>query len=299
MLASAEAVTEALAEGFAGFPVQLQRAARFILDNPREVGVHSMRALAAKAEVHPNTLVRLAQAIGLEGYEALRERFRDFMVAGGMGGFGERADFLQAMARDGGTGAVLAGMAAATTANLQAAWARQDPGEVEAVADLVRSAPRVFVLGMGSAYALAYQFWYVARMAFDTVTPIPRHGSAPIDDLARVGAGDVVIALTFQPYRAETMEAVRHARAAGATVVGISDSATAPLASLSDHFLSAPTHTPQVFQSQAAVTALLEGLVGVAIARAGPETAAAVESFHRRRMDAGLYEEPAALARLG
>ncbi|MEM9736021.1 MAG: MurR/RpiR family transcriptional regulator, partial [Pseudomonadota bacterium] len=238
--------------------------------------------------------------MGFDGYDAMRERFRDFVVTGGgLGGFRDRADWLKELAETGGTAEVIAGMAQATADNLEAAWRRQDASTLEAAADAILGARRVYVLGMGSAYSLAHQFWYVARMAFDHIQPIPRHGSHPVDDLAWLTGEDVVVALTFQPYRAETMDAVRLAREAGAKVVGITDSQTSPLARVSDHVLVSPTHTPQFFESHAAVTALLEGLLAVLVARAGSDVAARIEAFHTRRLAAGLYEEPAPLAGLG
>lgn len=296
---SAAAVLETLSAEFQTFSAQLQCAARFIIERPHEVGVHSMRALAAKAEVHPNTLVRLAQALGFDGYEAMRERFRDFLVAGGLGGFRERAEWLRALALSGGSSAVIAGMAEATAENLDQMWQQQDAAALERVADAILKAPRVYVLGMGAAYSLAHQFWYVLRMGFEHITPIPRHGSQPVDDIAWIRPKDALVALTFQPYRAETLQAVRRARETGAAIVGVTDSVTSPLARLSDHLLVAPTHTPQFFESHAAVTALLEGLIAVLVARAGDAAAARIEAFHQGRQAAGLYEEPAPLLRLG
>ncbi|MEM8793742.1 MAG: MurR/RpiR family transcriptional regulator [Pseudomonadota bacterium] len=296
---SAEAVIARLTAEFDGLSAQLQRAARFLIDNPREVGVQSMRALAAKAEVHPNTLVRLAQAIGYDGYEPMRERFRDFMVTEGLGGYRDRADWLHELAERGGAAEVVARMAEATATNIDAMWQAQDPAKLETIADAMLKARRVYVLGMGAAYALAHKFWYVARMGFDHIVPIPRHGSQPIDDVAGIGPEDVLVALTFQPYRAETLLAVEHARKTGATVIGISDSITSPLVRVSDHALVSPTHTPQIFESHAAVTALMEGMLAVMVARAPEGVAARIEAFHKRRLDAGLYAEATPLAGLG
>lgn len=296
---SAKAALERLADSFAALSPQLQRAARYLIDHPREIGVQSMRALAARAEVHPNTLVRLARQVGFEGYDELRERFRDFVVGAGLGGFRDRAKWLQELGATGGSAAVMAEMAHATTENLEAMWRRQRAETLDAAADAILAAPRVYVLGMGSAYSLAHQFWYVARMAFEHITPIPRHGSQPIDDLAWVRAEDVLVALTFQPYRAETMKAVRRARDIGCAVIGVTDSVTSPLAPLSTHLLISPTHTPQFFQSHAAATALLEGLIAAMVARAGEDVTARIEEFHKERLAAGLYEEPEALAQLG
>ena len=296
---SADETLARLTDGFAALSPQLQRAARFLIDQPREVGVQSMRALAAKAEVHPNTLVRLAQHLGFDGYEGMRERFRDFMVTEGLGGFGDRARWLQRLGAEGGASAVMAGMAAATTANVETMWRRQNAEDLEAAADTILAARQVLVLGLGAAESLAYQFWYVARMAFGHINPIPRRGALAIDELAWTGPKDLLMALTFQPYRAETMDAVRLAKGRGCKVLGVTDSVTSPLTRLADISLVSPTHTPQFFQSNAAVTALLEGLTAILVARAGDEARTRIEAFHAERQAAGVYEEPAPLSRLG
>ena len=66
-----------------------------------------------------------------------------------------------------------------------------------------------------SIAANARNFTYLANMAVDTIEAIPRHGSVAIDDLARAGKGDVLIAMTCKPYRTEVVEAVALASAAG------------------------------------------------------------------------------------
>ncbi len=296
---TADEVLDHLTEGFAGLSPQLQRAARFVIDQPREVGVQSMRAMAAKAEVHPNTLVRLAQQIGFDGYDEMRERFRDFMVTGGLGGFGDRARWLQQLGAEGGSSAVIAGMAAATSANIETMWRGQEANALEAAADAILTARQVYVLGLGAAESLAHQFWYVTRMAFGHITPIPRRGVLAIDELAWAESADLLLALTFQPYRAETMAAVRLAKRRGSRVLGITDSVTSPLARIADQSLVSPTHTPHFFQSNAALTALLEGLVAVLVARAGDKARNRIEAFHAERQAAGIYEEPEPLSRLG
>lgn len=298
-LRTANGVIDALTEAFPDMPPALQAAARHIIDNPRDVGLRSMRSLATSAAVHPNAFVRLARQIGFEGYDDLRERFRDFLVTDELGGFRDRARWLQALAAKGGASAVLGEMAEAIADNVERGFRKQDVAKLEAVADRILAADRVFVAGMGSAYGLAYQFWYVARMAFEHITPIPRHGSLPIDDLALIGGNDLLIALTFQPYRAETMAAVRLARRNGAPVVGITDSLTSPLAREADEAIICPTSTPQFFQSHAAVTGLLEALVALLVARAGEAAQTRIESFHRERLEAGIYEEGPRLGALG
>ena len=297
---TAKAVIAALTEAFPDLPPALQAAARHIIEHPREVGVQSMRTLAGRTAVHPNAFVRLARQIGFEGYDDLRERFRDFVAVGDdLGGFRDRARWLQEMAAKGGSAAILGEMAEAIADNLERGFRRQDVKALEAACDAILGAGRVHVLGLGSAYTLAHQFWYVARMALPHIALIPRHGSQAIDDLALIDRDDLLVALTFQPYRAETMGAVRMARRRGARVIGITDSVTSPLAREAEQALICPTHTPQFFQSHAAVTGLLEALIALLVARAGEEAQARIEAFHGERLAAGIYEEDPRLGALG
>ena len=75
------------------------------------------------------------------------------------------------------------------------------------------TARTTYVLGVGISYALAHNFAYLARMALDTVVAVPRDGSLPIDDVARAGPEDTLLAMTFKPYRSEVVDAVRRVQA--------------------------------------------------------------------------------------
>src|SRR5210317_395527 len=91
---SQEEIIARLLADFDELPGQLQLCARYIIDHPHEVGLQSMRTLATNAEVQPNSFVRLARQLGFDGYDAMRERFRDF-VRGGTGSTPDRVRWLQ------------------------------------------------------------------------------------------------------------------------------------------------------------------------------------------------------------
>ena len=92
---------------------QVRQAAVYVLDNPGEIAVTSMRGIAEAAEVKPNTLVRMARAVGFDGYEDFREPFRQ-QAADGSPSFPDRARFLQSINEGGRHGSLLADMAAPT-----------------------------------------------------------------------------------------------------------------------------------------------------------------------------------------
>jgi DNA-binding MurR/RpiR family transcriptional regulator len=287
---SQEEVLEQLLDEFGQLPAQLQLCARYLIDHPHEVGLQSMRTLAANAEVHPNSFVRLARHLGFDGYDAMRERFRDFVRAG-VGSSPDRVAWLREMDRKGGSAAVVGSMAEACLDNLEKMFAQQSIRELEQAVDWMIEARRVYVLGLGLAYPLAYNFWYVARMGFDHFILSPRHGSLPSDDVIRMDERDCLLAMTFQPYRRDTLSAVQQAKERGARIIGVTDSSAATLCREADLGLVAPTHTPQFFQSNAAVAALLETLCALLVIRGGDAASAAVEAFHSARWEENIYDE--------
>jgi DNA-binding MurR/RpiR family transcriptional regulator len=287
---SQEEVIERLLDEFETLPGQLRVCARFIIDHPHEVGLQSMRTLAQDAEVHPNSFVRLARHLGFDGYESLRERFRDF-VRGGIGSTPDRVHWLQEMNRQGGSTAIFGSMAEACLDNTEKMFAQQSIEDLERAVDWMIAARRVYVLGLGLAYPLAYNFWYVARMGFDHFILSPRHGSLPSDDIIRMDERDCLVAMTFQPYRRDTLGAVRQAKQRGAKIIGVTDSSASILCREADIGLVSPTNTPQYFHSNSAVTALIESLCALLVARGGEAASASVEAFHSARWEADIYEE--------
>ena len=182
-------------------------------------------------------------------------------------------------------------MAEACLDNTEKMFEQQSVQDLERAVDWMINARRVYVLGLGLAYPLAYNFWYVARMGFDHFILSPRHGSLPSDDLIRMDERDCLLAMTFQPYRRDTLSAVQLAKRKGAKVIGITDSNAATLCREADLGLVSPTHTPQFFHSNSAVTALLESLCALLVVRGGDAASASVEAFHSARWEENIYDE--------
>jgi DNA-binding MurR/RpiR family transcriptional regulator len=102
---------------------------------------------------------------------------------------------------------------------------------------------------------------------------------------------DCLLAMTFQPYRRDTLAAVQRAKQVGAKVIGITDSSASTLCREADLGLVSPTHTPQFFHSNSAVTALLESLCALLVVRGGKAASDAVEAFHSARWEENIYDE--------
>ena len=70
-------VLEFLIRDLPNLTPELKKSATYVLENPNEIGVSSIREIALKAKVKPNSLVRMARKIGFDGYEDFRQPFRD------------------------------------------------------------------------------------------------------------------------------------------------------------------------------------------------------------------------------
>ena len=289
-LPPSDEVLDELAAQLEGLTPETRKAAAYVLENPNDVGVSSIREIAAAANVKPNTFVRMARDVGFEGYDDFRAPFREEIRRGGST-FPDRARWLQSLSKVGQHGDLFASMAASAIGNIERSYADTDAARIKAAADAIVDARQAYVLGVGIVHTLAQSFAYLADMAIEKVAAIPRGGGLAIDDIARAGPDDVLIAMTFKPYRTDVLDAVEAARRQGVTIIGISDSPASPLVAGQEHGFVVQTESPQFFTSMIAVAALLETLVAFVVADASPDVIEKIGQFHDRRVALGIYRD--------
>ena len=98
-----DAVLDRLASTLDALSPQARKAATYVLENPADVGVSTVREIASAAQVTPNTVVRMARAAGFDGYDDFRAPFRAAIRAG-TASFPDRARRLQDIAGKGDLG---------------------------------------------------------------------------------------------------------------------------------------------------------------------------------------------------
>ncbi len=281
-------VLSTLADGIENLTPEMRKAAVYILDNPNDVSVSSIREIAAVADVKPNTFVRLAHSLGFDGYEDFRLPFRE-EVRNGPVSFPDRARWLQSLGKRGALGELYRDMVSSAIENLEDTFAAIDATELKKAAKTILGSRQVFTLGVGVNNSNANNFTYLASTGLVQFHAIPKPGSVPADDLAFANNQDVLIAMTCKPYRVEVVEAVEIAREQGMTVIGISDSAASPVITGSAFGFVVSVDTPQFFPSSVSTIALLETLLSFVIGCADANIVERVEEFHKRRHVLGLY----------
>lgn len=289
-VADSTQVLTSLSEELSQLTPELRKAASYVLENPNDVGISSIREIAVAADVKPNTFVRLARSIGFEGYEGFRTPFRE-EIRKGVVNFPDRARWLQSLGRSEKLGGLYRDMVSAAISNIEETFAGIEEVQLTEAARTIWKSRQTFTLGVGVNNSNAQNFTYLASTGMVQFHAIPRSGSTPIDDLAWADERDVLIAITCKPYRSEVVEAVSIAREQGVKVIGISDSPASPIIVDSDHGFVVAVDTPQFFPSSVSTIAVLETLLSFVIAVATPNVVSRVEQFHERRHQLGIYEE--------
>lgn len=282
-------VLERLSDEWDGLTPEAQKVARYVLENPQDVGVSTVRELADYAQVKPNTVVRMARQVGFEGYEDFREPFRQAIRKGT--DFPDRARWLQDVRKRGEMGELYADIVSAAIRNVEDTFAAIPESLMKEAAEAIWNSENVYTLGVGVNNANARNFTYLASTGMIRFHAIPRAGSTPIDDLAWAGETDILIAITQRPYRSEVIESVDIAREQGMKIIGISDSPASPVILNADYKFITASDSPSFFPSSIATVALLEALLSFVIAVADEKIIDRVEKFHRRRHDLGIYRE--------
>ncbi len=271
-------------------PPKLQIAAEYVLASPQEVAMHSMRGIAARAKVIPNTFLRLARTLGYENYGAFKDTFQNALRRSG-DGFGARAQALIEAKHGDRPNGLFKEMAIATRANTSAVFELNTPASFQRAADIMCKARRVYVLGTG-CYSVAHHMFYVGRMALADMRLTGSSMMTVVDDFVGLTSEDVVLGITTAPYSRDTMRAANIAIKRKAKLIAIADSRTAPLAGRAKQVLLAPAEGPAFYPSYTAALAVAETLLVHLVAGADEKALKRIRNLDDYRKSEGVYWNP-------
>lgn len=292
IVATSDRILSDLRDVYSRLSPQLRRAAHYLLDRPDEIAFTSMRQIAERAGVQPATMVRLAQAIGFDGYESLREPFRDDLRVQ-PAGFGQRARKLLARTGSRRRARALAHLASemvgADRENLALSLEAIGAEEMADAARALADARRIYVVGQRSLYPAAFYVHYACSMFRDDVILLDGNGGTFADQLRGISDADAMLAFSFDPYSRGSVEAARYASQRGARIVAVTDSLVSPLAVLTKHLLLVGTDTPALFKSVVPVLSVAQVLVAQIMAQGGQDALSRVAESEAQLQRFGAY----------
>ena len=285
---SESAVTSRLLDLFDALPTQHRVAARWMLDNPEDVALLSMREQAKRAGVPPATMTRLAQRLGFDGFDGLREVYATSM-RGRPDHFVGRTQELQARRALDGDAAFTSDMLAGMAGHVKMLSSDAMLAAIARAADLVVESERLFTMGVRSCFSAMHLGAYLLSMIGEKTVLVDGAGAVGLDRLRDIGAGDVLMALSIEPYTRIMVEAVAAARERDAAIIAITDSVVSPIARQADVVIVIPTSTPSFLQTVAPALIVVECIAALVAARRGQKAVAAIADAEAHLERFGSY----------
>ncbi|NTE68270.1 MurR/RpiR family transcriptional regulator [Agrobacterium tumefaciens] len=271
-------LTDRLIAQFADMSDQFQLAARYIIDQPNDVALLSMRDQARLAGVQPATMTRLAKHLGLSGYDEIRELYAEAVRGGGSGFAGKASDQVLAQKLKGDHG-LAAEILTSQASQILLLTESEQLNSIVDVARMLASARRVFCLGLRSSHPVAWHLHYMLTMIGDKSIMLDAIGGIGADAFASASSDDVFLAVSVLPYTRATVEMAEYAHARNIPVVAITDSEVAPLVQFAVKIVVAQTKSPSFLHTMAPAFAVAEVLGALIAGQDGEKSRDALSQF--------------------
>lgn len=240
-----------------------QRAiSRYIIDNYEKAAYMTAARLGSISGVSESTVVRFAIELGFEGYPEMQRALQELTRT--------KLNSVQRMEVTNtliGNSDVLDKVLTSDMDKIRKTLEEIDKTAFYEAIDKIVAAKNIYIIGVRSSSALAGFLNYNFRMIFDNVRLIQTtSGSEMFEQIMRIGEGDVMIAISFPRYSKRSINAVSFARAHGANVVAITDSAQSPIAAHANQLLTACSDMASFVDSLVAPLSIINAMI-VALAR--------------------------------
>lgn len=243
---------------------RVREAARYALEHPNDVALNPVAAVARSAGIAASAFVRMAQALGFAGYGELQQLFREPLQRAAPPSWRERIRHHggeQAIEDAADPVAVLRAFSQANVVSLE--HLRDDAARLPlaAAVRLIRQARSVHVLGLRRSYAVAAYLAYALARAGRPCIQITGLGGAIAEQAGAVGKRDLLIAVSFPPYAADTLRVCELVQSTGARRMAITDSVLSPVARDADLVLQVNDAELLGFRSLTSALCLAQTLV--------------------------------------
>ncbi len=217
---------------------RLKQVACYMLDNSNSIPFDTIASIAERASVPPSTLIRFANAFGFDGFNEMKQVFRQHMMEDTVS-YTERARLFRQTANHEIAApekpmeilnmfSMVNGMA------LQQLPAQINEADLSRAVTLLAAANTIYVIGLRRSFSIAAYLTYALRHLERRAFLIDGLGGMFTEQLSMVQTDDVVIAISYSPYAQEVVELVSMGAKIGAKQIAITDSLVSPLAAFSD-----------------------------------------------------------------
>ena len=226
--------------------------------HPEEASYLSARELGERCGVSESTVIRAVQSIGYRGYPQYQEWLRKELAR-------RRTTverFAAAQEEE-----PLAKVFSHDVANLKTTWEALSQDNFDRAVNLLARAPRVWVLGLRMAHAVAVILKEgLTLLGTDVRLLVARTGDF-WDEASTIKSDDVFITIGLPRYTRITVELTRYAQRQGAHLIAITDGHASPLAAMAEIVFTVAYGLEGYIESFTSATSLSQALL-VAVSHA-------------------------------
>lgn len=237
-------------------PKRLKQVADHALAHLDDMAFGSTAQIAARAGVQASTLVRFAQALDYSGFSELQEIFQSRLRRQVVDHRERLAALRTTETGGGGAAALLEGFAQASEESLGRVRAAIRPADLEAAVSMLAAARTIVLVGARRMFpVVSYLAYAFGKLGIRTMLVDNIAGLGP-EQAAIADHDDLILAVSYAPYAALTVEIAASAHRRGIPVLALTDSAFSPLAENCRLWLEVNEADYGAFRSLAATFAL-------------------------------------------
>ena len=239
-----------------------QKIALYLTQNPNDVAVLSVSAIADRCGVHASSFVRFAQALGYHGFKDLQSLFQRRLSTAAPG-FEAR---IKALEGDLGARAdrselgFLHDLVIRDIASLKDMLTDIPPESLVEAVNLLERADSVFLIGQLRSTPVVELLRYILTMLGKRCVLLDAAGGLTTHMARALRKTDVLIAVSFRFYANEVVNVVEEAGRQAIPIIAISDSTLSPLAKSAQVLFAVPEHEYTFSRSLAAPMCLAQAL---------------------------------------
>jgi DNA-binding MurR/RpiR family transcriptional regulator len=215
---------------------RLRQIGEFLLAEPDQIALETISTLAGRIGVQPSAMIRFAKHFGFSGFSQMQQLFRGRLIDR-VSTYRSRIQHSERADRSDGPRDILSRFCQLDQAAIRKLQDETDARQLRAAVKMLSAARIVGLVGTRRAFPVATYLAYGLSHLGRRVRLLDGLAGMLREEALLLEPKDALIAVSFKPYAAETLEAVRACRERGVAVLAITDSAVSPLAPISDAVL--------------------------------------------------------------
>ena len=262
-------VLQQLSDALETVTPQQQRAARYLLEHPEDIGLQSMRAIASQAQVKPATISRLCRKLGFENYESFKTPFVQ-RLRNSEPGYVSQLESVQRRGSKDAFELYVEGREQ-DIANIKNTVSDENFPVLFEAAETIRASRRVYVLGFRGPYSAAFLFHYAYQLFRENSQLVNTNAGIFADQFRGMNSKDCMLVVSFDPYTKMTIDAIEYAADAGVKIIAVTDKRVSPVARSATHTIITHNTSTSFYQSLTGALAVNHALITFLVANTGSD----------------------------